>query len=113
MSKLIDNIKVEMTGSRKPGASPLLSVSMAVEKLDYKIPVLTEYRVYVNFGARFACESQVEVNMAIESVIRALREELYSDIKDRIFRLEKVVIEGERQKILMELRDIIREIYGN
>lgn len=113
MSKLIDNIRAEITGRREAKKrSPLLAVTMATEKMDWKIPALTEYKVYVVFGARFACENQNDVNMAIESIIRLLREEIYCDVKNRLFRLEKAVTEDKRDKILMEMRDIIKEIYG-
>jgi len=52
------------------------------------------------------------LNAAMENFKRELKEAIYGDIKHRIQRLEIAVLEENKDKILMETRDIIHEIFN-
>lgn len=61
--------------------------------------------------SRVACEPK-DLGVAIDSVVRELRDAIYGDIRQRIIRLERAVYEQDRDAILTETRDIVREIFG-
>jgi hypothetical protein len=48
----------------------------------------------------------------IKNVVREIRDVIYGDLKNRILRLERAIYEQNTDNILVEIRDIIREIWG-
>jgi len=113
MTKMIDNVKAEFTGNRKMGMGSLRSILITNDvpcPLGMS-PELKEYVAHVEWVAKFYCDPE-NLQPMLESIIRELREAIYGELKERIIRLERAVYEEDRDKIVMEIRDIIREIYG-
>jgi len=67
-----------------------------------------------NIKTTWSMSTDVEpchLDAAMENFKRELKEAIYGDLKHRIQRLEIAVLEENRDKILMETRDIIRKIF--
>jgi hypothetical protein len=110
MSRFIEAIRHRMTGRKFPLLEPL-SVVMnrrkdgeQLEAHDFR--TADEFEYEVAWRVRVKCE-QPEANLIGNSVLRELREAVYGDLRDRIIRLERAVYEQDRERILMETRDIV------
>jgi|GEM_PF-3198933 hypothetical protein len=111
MSKFIDAVRAELLHERKVCFSPMLAV-----KKEYKRPTpdyddLTEYCISVGWVQTGFCKPE-ELAPMLDNVIRALREAIYGDIKQRAIKLERAIYEQDRDTILSEIRDIMREVFG-
>ena len=112
MSKVIDNIRGDLTGKRF--ASTYGRLIGATIDADYKklsSQELVEYEII--FGGKIItkCRTEDRYNM-LNNVVRQIREELYGDIKNRIINLERAFYEENYQEVQSQLRDIMKEIFG-
>lgn len=107
MSKFIDAVTAELTGNRRAVLGPLTVVQHWSDVFN---PAMTyEYDIGVTWKVRTHCE-KAALQHVTRNVLRHLREDVYGEFRDRILRLERAVYEHDREKILMETRDLVREV---
>ena len=109
MSKFIDQVKAELLTGRKSIYLPL-EVSQTFDP-SINDDRLSEYKVSVGWIVKCYCK-QNEIPVMQESVIRELREAVYGDLYQRIIRLERAIYDRNDKLAQMEMRDIVKEIYG-
>jgi hypothetical protein len=111
MSKFIDAVTAEL-GYRKKHILPPLTVTKEFrEDSPMLVDSLSEYKIEVRWKVTGYCKPN-ELHIVQENVIRELREVVYGDFKDRIIRLERAVYERDDKVAQMEIRDILREVFG-
>jgi hypothetical protein len=110
MSRFIDNVQAQFTGQKRVKKTPL---SVSIEDVSViEMPVLQkEYEIGVTYKRRIWCEHK-DLPRMMDNLIRDLRHEIYADIKNRVSRLERAVYANDEEKIMPEIRDIIREVFG-
>ena len=113
MSKLIDNIKTDLTGIRYPKriATNRLIVG-STECIDrHKLEFLPEYKIEAGLKIKVRCSPDDLISM-IDNAIKQIRLELYGDIQESIIRLERAIYEEREEDIRIELSNIKNEIFG-
>ena len=110
MSDMIDNITSFVL--KEIPKTPNISVEVDTTKIlnDYYMSG-NRYKIQTTWSMSTDIEP-CYLNAAMENFKRELKEAIYGDIKHRIQRLEIAVLEENREKTLMEMRDIIREIFN-
>lgn len=111
MSQFIDSVKEKITGKRSPIYEPLCVDITTKDDPAKFFRIKNEYEIEVSWRRRISCETK-DIRPVIDNVVRELREAVYGDLKQQVLRLERAVYEQDREAILSETRDIVREIFG-
>lgn len=113
MSKFIDSIKAELTGRVRPKYGPLHTVIEEVPKPeDPHAQVEMTIRVIWKMKCYYSLEEPGVKKHLIDMAVRALRDEIFSDIRYRVRLLEQAIYEDDRDAMLSVARDLARETYG-
>lgn len=111
MSRFIDAIRASKTGRRAAILEPLSCGICKVEPILDVFQTTEEYEFKVEWMVRAFCQHN-DFDAMMENIHRQLKEAVYGEFRNRILRLERAIYEQDREKVLMETRDIVREIMG-
>ena len=109
MSDMINNITSFVL--KQVPKTPNISVEVDATKIPDYYMSGNRYKIQTTWSMSTDIEP-CYLNAAMENFKRELKEAIYGDIKHRIQRLEIAVLEENKDKILMETRDIIHEIFN-
>lgn len=110
MSKFIDAVTAELTGNRYPVLEHMTIVQKwSDDATAFNSAMTYEYDIGVTWKVRTHCD-KAALQHVTRNVLRQLREAVYGEFRDRVLRLERAVWEHDREKILMETRDLVREV---
>jgi len=109
MSDMIDNITAFVL--KQVPKTPNISVEVDTTEIPDYYMSGNRYKIQTTWSMSTDIEP-CYLDAAMENFKRELKEAIYGDIKHRIQRLEIAVLEENREKTLMEMRDIIREIFN-
>ena len=108
MSKFIDAIREQWHGIIKPVKGP---ISASVSPKQHNAGMVREYEIEVVWRRVVYVEPR-HIQPMIDNCVGELREDIYGEIKNRIFRLERAIYEQDHDTAISEMRDIKREIFG-
>ena len=112
MSIIFDKIHAVATGQRFAKEEPI-KVDIKARDLPESHPshgLMNEYIIDCTFGRKIVCSPE-DLPEMFKNVVRDVKYEIYKDIYERINRLESAVYAYDIDKIKIETRDIIREIF--
>lgn len=114
MSKMIENIKVQMTGRRKymdRQFAPLSATEQVLPDEAWMEPVMHQYVAEVKWFKTFFCKAEHHEHM-MRSVIAELREAIYGDLRHALRELEMAVYEADWSAMQETLRKVNNLVEG-
>ena len=110
MSKILDEMQVQLTGREYPKRTRMAHVNMSIEstapEFMYK---MLEYKITAEFGMRVKC-MPTDLDPMRRSVFDTLKNEIYGEFIGRVLALECSIYEGDEDKSRMIIRDLLREV---
>lgn len=107
MSKLLDEVKSQMTGNRKYIITPMVSVQTGIE--EFHIPDYAyEYEIKATFGARVHCQKR-DLQRVQDNIIRQLKDDMYGHLRRRMMQLEislygQCMLDDEARGIINDIK---------
>lgn len=109
MSRFLQALRMELTGREKAALEPLSVVEKRTPELAIDIRTMQECMFAVEWKVVSYCAPKDREHM-LKNVYRELQEAVYGHFRDGLLRLERAIYEEDREKVLMHLRDLFREI---
>ena len=108
MSKILENIREQMTGRIKPTEFIRIDRKIEDQKELLGYEGMYEYSIEAKFGGKVTCEKK-DLNRAIDNIFNSLRKEIYGDFESLVLQAERALYEEDKDKLRMLLREMLRE----
>ena len=108
MSKVMQEIKMQLTGMRHAEYNPMVRVSVDSEPSEI-IDHMEEYKIKVELGYTTRCY-RGDKQRALETACESIRELIYHDFESRVRQIERAWIERDADAIESGLRDLFTMI---
>lgn len=106
MSKFLDNIEAKLLRDQYIEQLPLLAVNIKQQFDTENFRHLNEYRVSVEYGARFTC-TPGEVKLSISNIREQLRDEIYGEFVQKLRELYRATDQQRRSKQLELINNLL------
>jgi hypothetical protein len=112
MSEFIKHIKSQIIERRdRPQRWTPLHVSARIVDEPYSVNVQKLYEIKVEWITRGYCEPR-HFDIYLDNVIRELREAVYGELREKLFKLERAIYEQEMEQALTAINAVMREVEG-
>jgi len=111
MNDLVKKLKVRKINKKFPArGSSFMKNDCAIEFDTMDFPEeFTEYEAFIDWGMKFYCDDR-NLKFIIENIARQLNKDIYGELQDLLFELERNIYKNNRRDSEKLVREILNKI---